>query len=204
MKKTVKNVQKLINQGKSVREIAEIYGITYTPMRLWMKKNGLSTNYAANKKNWTNEDLINAIKTSLTKSDVLRKLGLKIKAGNYDTINKYIKTLGIDTTHMTGKSHGKTKKEKKPLEEVMIKNSTYSRACLKKRLIKEGILKNKCSECGLENNWNGKPITMVLDHINGKNDDNRLENLRLLCPNCNSQTDTFCKGSGASQVIASV
>jgi Zn finger protein HypA/HybF involved in hydrogenase expression len=62
---------------------------------------------------------------------------------------------------------------------------------LKRRLIKEGLLVNRCSECDSLPEWRGKPLTMVLDHRNGDNTDNRLENLRLLCPNCNSQQATF-------------
>jgi len=54
---------------------------------------------------------------------------------------------------------------------------------------------NKCSNCGLDEKWDGKEIIMILDHINGVNDDHRLENLRMLCPNCNSQTETFCMGT---------
>lgn len=67
----------------------------------------------------------------------------------------------------------------------------HSRGGLKRRLIKGSIVKNECSECGNPPEWNEKKLTMILDHINGVNNDNRVENLRLLCPNCNSQTATF-------------
>lgn len=71
-------------------------------------------------------------------------------------------------------------------------SETFSQVLrLKARLIREGVLPNVCAECGLGPQWNGLPLVLVLDHINGVNDDNRLENLRLLCPNCNSQTETF-------------
>lgn len=204
MKRTKENVQSLINEGKSVREIAEVFGITYTPMRMWMKKNGLSTNYYENRKKWEDADLKAAIESSVTKAEAIRKIGLQVRPGNYETINKYIERLDIDTSHMVGKSHGSSvDSRQRSLEEVLVENSDYSRSSLKRKLLKNGLLENKCSQCGLEE-WNEKPLVMILDHINGINNDNRLNNLRMLCPNCNSQTDTFCRGSGASQVIASV
>jgi hypothetical protein len=62
---------------------------------------------------------------------------------------------------------------------------------LKRRLLRERLLINRCVECGLEPIWQGKPLVLVLDHVNGDSSDYRLDNLRLLCPNCNSQQDTF-------------
>lgn len=74
----------------------------------------------------------------------------------------------------------------------------YQTLKLKKRLIKEGIFENQCAECGIIE-WNGKPISMQLDHVNGDSSDHRLQNLRMLCPNCHSQTDTYCgKNKGNS------
>lgn len=77
------------------------------------------------------------------------------------------------------------------LDDILIENSQYSnRAWLKRRLIKSGKLKEECSDCGQKPLWNGKPLMLELDHINGIYNDNRIENLRLLCPNCHSQTPT--------------
>lgn len=78
-----------------------------------------------------------------------------------------------------------------PLPEVLVENSTYHRGNLKNRLIKYGLLENKCSICKCGPDHNGLPLTLVIDHINGIHNDNRIENLRILCPNCHSQTDTF-------------
>ena len=69
---------------------------------------------------------------------------------------------------------------------------------MKARLIKEGYIEYKCAICGIKD-WLGQPLSLQLDHINGINDDHRLENLRLLCPNCHSQTDTYAgKNKGVS------
>lgn len=79
-----------------------------------------------------------------------------------------------------------------PIDLLLVENCKYSRRAVKNKLIKEKLISNSCSICGLGPIWNGDVLVMVLDHINGVNNDNRLENLRLLCPNCNSQTPTFC------------
>lgn len=85
-----------------------------------------------------------------------------------------------------------------PLEQILIKDSEYNRTKLKKRLIREGLKKYKCECCGITE-WNNKPISLQLHHINGVHNDNRLSNLQLLCPNCHSQTENFgTKGKGTS------
>jgi len=79
----------------------------------------------------------------------------------------------------------------KKLDDILVENSSYYTSNnLKKKLIKYGILENLCFECGI-NEWNGKELVCHLDHINGISNDNRLENLRILCPNCHSQTITY-------------
>ena len=78
----------------------------------------------------------------------------------------------------------------------MIENSSYrSTDSLKKRLYKEGIKERVCEKCGQDENWKGEHISLILDHINGVNNDNRIENLRILCPNCNATLETHCKGN---------
>lgn len=83
-------------------------------------------------------------------------------------------------------------KRARPLVELLIRNSpVVNRTHLKKRLIRENYLKNTCNSCGVGPFWNGRPLTLEMDHINGDNRDNRIDNLRILCLNCHSQTPTF-------------
>lgn len=143
---------------------------------------------------WTNKNLTEVIKRSRNKSDTLRNLGLKPFTGNYDTLNRYIKLFNIDISHFTRNSLNNYKSFKKlSLIEILIENSTYTSSVhLKERLYKEGIKERKCELCGQDEWWYGKKMSLILDHINGKHNDNRLENLQIVCPNCNGTLETHC------------
>jgi len=147
---------------------------------------------------WTIEknNLIKIINSSNSYSDMLRQLGLKIHGANMNNLKERITKDNIELGDLESRRKeviiAGFHKGKIALKEILVENSTYVYTNgLKKKLIKEGILKEKCSSCGIKHFWNGKPLTLQLDHKNGKNDDNRLENLRLLCPNCHSQTETY-------------
>jgi hypothetical protein len=115
----------------------------------------------------------------------------------------------LDRSHFTGQGHLKSKHHSWtsswPLAEILVENSPYTcNSRIKPRLLREGLLANQCSECGCPPVWQGKPLVLILDHRNGNHADYRLENLRLLCPNCNSQQPTFAgknKGRYTSPVI---
>lgn len=143
----------------------------------------------------TNDEVRQAVSESMSIRQTLMKLDLKPIGGNYRVIKRRIKELNLDTSHFTGMGHLKGKTHnwspKIPLEKILVEGSTYQTYKLKNRLLKEGHLTNECAECKLGSTWNGKDINHHLDHINGDNTDNRIENLRLLCPNCHSQTDTY-------------
>ena len=80
----------------------------------------------------------------------------------------------------------------RPLREVLVEGSTYSRGNLKRRLFAEGLKDRECEICGQKELWHGRRMALILDHVNGVRDDNRLENLRIVCPNCAATLDTHC------------
>jgi len=151
---------------------------------------------------YSEQQLRDAVKINFSIRQVLKTLGLKEAGGNYSNIKNKIKEYNIDNTHFTGQKFlkGKTHNwsKKIPLEEILVEYNNYNSHRLKLRLIKKEILKNECSECSTLV-WEKQQLSLHLDHINGINTDNRIENLRLLCPNCHSLTPTYCGKNKKSQ-----
>lgn len=146
----------------------------------------------------SDDDFVALVKNSFSNSDVLRSLGLSTNGGtSVKILKRRIADLGCDT------SHYKTIKKGSPkytLEQVLVVNSSYCNIrSLKKRLISSGLLEYICSSCGNRGEWLGSKLSLQLDHVNGISDDHRIENLRLLCPNCHSQTDTYAGKNAARQ-----
>lgn len=135
------------------------------------------------------ETLQKAVTDAKCYKDILRNLGKSSSGNAYKLLKKQLEEFGIEVNFDTSetKRHGK----KNPIEYYLRENVDCDSKNLKKRLIKEGLKEDKCEMCGIGNEWNGKPLTLQLDHINGDHSDNRLENLRILCPNCHSQTSTW-------------
>jgi len=134
------------------------------------------------------EELIKACEISLTMARAAASLEM-----HFNTFKKHALRLGCYKTNQGGK--GTTKKSNVqrtiPLYEILEgKHPQFQTNKLKVKLLKSGQLKNECSICGISS-WNGQKLVCELDHINGKRTDHRLENLRMLCPNCHSQTETF-------------
>lgn len=139
--------------------------------------------------NFTPEELEQIVKESFSYRDVIKKVGYTtVSGGNTKTVRNRIEKYGIDTSHFSiGGEKGITRTK----ENVFCKDSTATQSTLRKWYKKRDDIPYQCDCCGISE-WQGKELALQLDHINGDNHDNRLENLHWLCPNCHSQTDTFC------------
>lgn len=146
---------------------------------------------------YTKEQLEIIVAESTSLRQVLNKLNLKEAGGNYANIKARLDKFEIDYSHFTGKAWNKGKSwVKTSIEERLIEDSNYSTGLpystskLKNRLIKENIKEHKCENCNLTE-WLFEKINLEIHHINGVSNDNRLENLQLLCPNCHSLTNNY-------------
>lgn len=143
---------------------------------------------------YTTQNLIDAVQNSTSIRQVLAKLGLCEAGGNYSNTQRRIRQLGIETTHFKGQGWKKGNNipviPAKPISEILQRGVVYQSYKLKRRLFAEGLKEKKCETC-LNVEWLGGAIPLELDHINGDSTDNRIENLRILCPNCHALTDTY-------------
>lgn len=117
-----------------------------------------------------------------------RALGYAPSGGVHRLVTGHIRRLGLDTSHFTGQAWAKGKnltgRRVLPLDAILVEKSTYrANGRLRQRLIAAGLKPPNCERCGLMT-WLGSPLPLALDHVNGIHTDNRLENLRILCPNC--------------------
>lgn len=143
----------------------------------------------------SNIDLLKVlVQTEPSMAAILKGLGMTTSPGNYDSLKKVCKEYNLVLPDGSGTARASAA-VRKPLTEILVEHSTYTSTYLKIRLIREGLLQEVCAECNIDPIWQGLPLVLQLDHINGVHDDNRIENLRFLCPNCHSQTETFCKGT---------
>lgn len=142
---------------------------------------------------YTKEYLQELVNKSTCFWDVVELAGVKRQEGNYRYISRKIYFYKINTDHFIDQRIGNST-NKKPLSKYLVKGKplTLNGNRLKKRLYDSNLKKEECEFCQQGPIWNGKRISLILDHIDGDRTNNLLENLRILCPNCNATLDTHC------------
>jgi Zn finger protein HypA/HybF involved in hydrogenase expression len=146
--------------------------------------------------------LKNVVSDSTSLTQVINHFSYSKSGAAFGLLKNILNKYQVDYSHFT-KQNTKIyfNSNSKPIEYYLKSNFVVDRKYLKKRIINEKLLDYKCQICCLDPIWNEKTLSLHLDHINGQNDDNRLENLRFLCPNCHSQTETYSGKSRRNKCI---
>jgi len=185
-----------------MREIGRRLNVSATNVTHWAKKYSLRPSKWVRTTALSTEDvdkIKEATASSRSYGEVLKKLNLSSQGSRYKTLKRRVIELGLDTSHfMTRSEMSKAQAikftDRTPDELIFCENSTVARHTVKKRLLKTSLIEYKCEKCGQDEMWHGERITLILDHINGVNNDNRKENLRFVCPNCAATLPTHCRG----------
>ena len=189
----LEELKKSIQDKKTLSETSKDLNLSISAIRYYLRKYNLleeRNNKLKNKGLLADKEKLSELcETSLNALDLLQKVGLKPTNGNYKTLYKMLDLheLYVNREH----KKYRWKKSKYTNEDRFCINSKVSRDVIKKYILKNLLLEYKCSICGLENVWNNKPLVLQLEHKNGVYNDNRLENLTFLYPNCHTQTKTY-------------
>ncbi|MEU9222879.1 HNH endonuclease signature motif containing protein [Streptomyces massasporeus] len=154
---------------------------------------------------WTKDVLERAVAASTSVCEVLRHLGLEVVGGHHTHISRKIRAYGIDTSHFQGQGRGKSRRRPRSLlvEQPSDSARRIASSRLKRAMLGQGV-EERCALCGVEALWLGDPLPLEVDHIDSDWRNNRIDNLRLLCPNCHSTTDSYRgRGKGRAQERAS-
>jgi hypothetical protein len=182
----------------------EILGVQPSPesrrrMYAMLKRRGIDKAHWRHspRRSYSVEQLQSAVACSTSFAGVLRALGIPQAGGSQSYLARRIRAEGLDTGHFTGSAHNRGKAFPRLTAEqilVVLPPGSHRRKAphLRRALRDEGV-PDCCDECGLVPMWQGKALTLIVEHRNGDWLDNRLGNLRLLCPNCHSQTATWCR-----------
>ena len=161
--------------------------------------------FVSRRRRYSDEEARAAIAASRSFSEALRRLGMRPAGGNHRTLRLLAERLAVPTDHFD--PHAVQREVLRvvsrpiPLDRILVRGSTYNRQDLKRRLYAEGLKQRACELCGQGELWRGRRMSLILDHVNGVHDDNRLENLRIVCPNCAATLDTHCGRNVPHEVV---
>lgn len=185
-------LKKYCDTGYSTYKISESENVSQSTTIYWLKKFGLKTSVY---KYWDMVVLREAVSLSLSINEALRRLKKNDSSSSYTSFRRNVKKHNIDISHFltVGELNSRHGYRRIPNDDMFIENSTIKRDSVKKRIVNDKLIEYKCFKCGNPGIWNDNKLVLILDHINGKRFDNRLFNLRFVCPNCNSQLPTHCR-----------
>ena len=150
---------------------------------------------------YTEEQLARAVADSISVAEVMRRLGIKPAGGSHFHISKRIRRSGLDTSHFLGRASRRGQAQvRMSADEILVLRDTSltrTKADLLRRALVEVGVPTECAVCGVGDSWLGRSLVLHVDHIDGDPYNNLRENLRLMCPNCHSQTPTYCRKSSS-------
>lgn len=150
--------------------------------------------------NFTDDEIKSILSESRSFLEAIKKFGYEsIATGHYKQVKKELERRNINKPEYRYYGDFQTK-NKIPTNDLLVQNSLTNNRIIKERLISENIIEYKCSKCGNNGEWMDEKLILQLEHINGINNDNREENLTFLCPNCHSQTNTYCKSHKTKEI----
>ncbi|WP_075734919.1 HNH endonuclease signature motif containing protein [Streptomyces acidiscabies] len=200
---TKERLEEAARGARTLSEACErlgVEGTTRSYIRERMKKLGVDVSYfERDGVKWTRNVLAEAVAASTTMREVLRRLGLEVVGGHHTHISRKVKAYGIDTSHFQGPSRRGERRRSRSPEALLVEQPPDSARRIQSDRLRWAMsisgIPEQCALCGIEAAWLGEPLPLEVDHIDGDWRNNLIENLRFLCPNCHSTTDSY-RGRG--------